>query len=104
MNNFACEKKTMGRAAFDAIVRGRVQHVGFRYYACAEAERLGVLGWIRNNPGGEVEVCAEGESGSLKKFLSWLHKGPPYGRVDSVNVQWRAARGTYKGFVVDYDL
>ncbi|MDR1147573.1 MAG: acylphosphatase [Spirochaetaceae bacterium] len=104
MSNFVCKEKTIARAAFDAIVHGHVQHVGFRYYACAEAESLGISGWIRNNPGGEVEIRAEGETGKLKKFLLWLNKGPPHGRVDSVNVHWREAQGTYKGFVVDYDL
>jgi acylphosphatase len=102
MNLFA-GKKLMAAAAFDATVRGRVQHVGFRYYACAEAERLGVRGWIRNNAGGDVEVSAEGEAENLKKFLSWLRKGPPHGRVDSVNISWRDPRGTYRGFAVDYD-
>ncbi|MDR2659126.1 MAG: acylphosphatase [Spirochaetaceae bacterium] len=92
----------MENAAFDAVVYGHVQNVGFRYYACSEAEKLGVRGWIRNNPGGEVEVCAEGETENLKKFLAWLHKGPPYGRVDSVTVNWRKARGAYKGFTVKY--
>ncbi|MDR2343214.1 MAG: acylphosphatase [Spirochaetaceae bacterium] len=93
----------MASAAFDATVRGRVQHVGFRYYACVEAERFGVCGWIRNNSSGEVEVHAEGEAENLKKFLSWLNKGPPHGRVDSVNISRCAPSGTYRGFVVDYD-
>lgn len=102
MNLFSGEN-LVGSVAFDATVQGRVQHVGFRYYACAEAERLGVRGWIRNNPLGEVEVYAEGESENLEKFLSWLHKGPPHGRVDSVTVHRCEPRGTYRGFVVDYE-
>ena len=102
MNLFA-GKNLMGAAAFDAVVRGRVQHVGFRYYACAEAERLGVRGWIRNSAGGDVEVSAEGEAENLEKFLLWLRKGPPHGRVDSVNVIRREPYGIYRGFAVDYD-
>ena len=101
--NLAAGENFMNAAAFDAVVRGRVQHVGFRYYACAEAERLGVRGWIRNNAGGDVEVSAEGEPENLEKFLSWLRKGPPHGRVDSVNIVRRAPHGTYRGFAVDYD-
>jgi acylphosphatase len=89
--------------AFEAIVRGRVQHVGFRFYACAEADRLGIVGCIRNDPNGDVYVHAEGSPDNLKKFLSWLHKGPPHGRVDSVNVNWLAPGGTYKRFIVDYE-
>ncbi|MDR1362985.1 MAG: acylphosphatase [Spirochaetaceae bacterium] len=94
----------MELAAFDAIVYGRVQGVGFRYYARAEAARFGVSGWIRNNQGGEVEVRAEGSPENLKQFLSWMHKGPPSAKVDSVDVHWREPCGTYKGFVVDYGL
>ncbi|MDR2802903.1 MAG: acylphosphatase [Treponema sp.] len=102
MNLFAGEN-TMDNAAFEAVVYGRVQGVGFRYYACTEAERLGISGWIRNNPGGEVEVYAEGGREPLKLFLAWLRKGPRYGRVDSVSVDWRKPRGTHGGFTVNYD-
>ncbi|MDR0409965.1 MAG: acylphosphatase [Spirochaetaceae bacterium] len=91
-------------SAFDALVYGRVQGVGFRFYACAEAARYGISGWIRNNPGGEVEICAEGSPENLQHFLEWLRKGPPVARVDSVDARWREARRTYKGFSVDYGL
>ncbi|MDR2097497.1 MAG: acylphosphatase [Spirochaetaceae bacterium] len=93
----------MDNAAFEATVSGRVQHVGFRYYACAEAERLQISGWIRNSATGDVEVHAEGKSENLEKFLSWLRRGPPHGRVDAVNVNWLTPLGTYRGFVVDYE-
>jgi acylphosphatase len=93
----------MDNAAFEAAVRGRVQHVGFRHYASAEAGKLGILGWIRNNSNGDVDVHAEGKPENLKKFLSWLRKGPPYGRVDDVSVNWLPPDGTYKRFIVDYE-
>jgi len=41
-------------------VRGVVQGVGFRWSCVREAERLGVAGWVRNLPTGEVEIVAEG--------------------------------------------
>jgi acylphosphatase len=95
-------KNIMSVVAFHAAVHGRVQHVGFRYFARAEAERLGICGWIRNNPGGEVEIHAEGEAENLKEFISWLRKGPPQSVVISVDIDWREPYGTYKGFMVDY--
>ncbi|MDR0382528.1 MAG: acylphosphatase [Spirochaetaceae bacterium] len=91
-----------GAAAFDATVYGRVQNVGFRYYACAEAKRLGVSGWIRNNPGGDVEIHAEGDGENLKKFASWLNMGPPSGSVHHVDLHWSEPLGTYRGFTVEY--
>jgi acylphosphatase len=93
----------MNEAAFNAVVYGRVQHVGFRYYACIEAKRLGVCGWVRNTPDGGVEIHAEGKSGNLKKFVSWIRKGPPSGRVERVSLDWREPLGTFKGFTVEYD-
>jgi acylphosphatase len=93
----------MDIAAFDAAVYGQVQHVGFRYFACIEAKHLGVYGWVRNNPGGEVEIHAEGDAKNLEKFVSWLHKGPPSGRVEHVALNWREPLGTFKGFTIKYD-
>lgn len=65
-------------------VQGRVQGVGYRYSAAREAQRCGVTGWCRNLADGSVEIWAEGETGTLALFVSWVHQGPPGGRVDSV--------------------
>ena len=47
-------------SALRAVLRGRVQMVGFRWFACEAAERLGVAGWVRNRPDGAVEVLHHG--------------------------------------------
>ncbi len=65
-------------------VSGRVQGVGFRFSACAEARRVGVTGWVRNLPNGDVEVFACGESDRLKVFAEWLWQGPRAARVTNV--------------------
>ena len=44
----------------DATVRGRVQGVGFRYMVLEEAHRLGLAGWVANEPDGSVRCVAEG--------------------------------------------
>ena len=49
-------------------IRGRVQGVGYRYFAVETALRLGVRGYVRNLPGGDVEVHAEAEPGVLAAF------------------------------------
>jgi acylphosphatase len=78
------EAANQKRTAFCALIRGRVQGVGFRYSAIREAERLGVRGWVRNTAEGAVEVWAEGLQKNLDVFSAWLHKGPPLSRVDSI--------------------
>lgn len=57
-------------------VGGRVQGVGFRWFAREEARRLGVSGWVVNLPTGEVEVAAGGEAASLERLRRALQVGP----------------------------
>jgi acylphosphatase len=69
------------------LISGRVQGVGFRWYAWSIAGRLGVRGWVRNRPDGSVEVMAQGTFGLLESFDSELRSGPPASRVDHVEKQ-----------------
>jgi acylphosphatase len=72
-----------------AIVRGRVQMVGFRYFVSEEAKALGLTGWVRNGDDGEtVEVVAEGDEERLRQLEAALHRGPPHGTVDTVDATW----------------
>lgn len=64
------------------FVRGRVQGVGFRYHTRAEAERLGLSGWVRNLPDGGVEVQAEGPSDRVNELIAWCRIGPPSAKVE----------------------
>ncbi len=65
-------------------VRGLVQGVGFRYHAKAEAERLGITGWIRNVSDGSVEVVGCGEPEGVNAFIEWCEKGPRQANVTNV--------------------
>ena len=65
-------------------IHGRVQGVGFRWFAREEARRLGLSGWVINRPGGEVEVEAGGEASSLDRLRRALEVGPSGAHVDSV--------------------
>ena len=69
------------------IVSGQVQGVGFRYATKRVAERLRLSGWVRNLPGGEVEILATGDPPQLAEFESWLRAGPEYARVSGVAVK-----------------
>ena len=66
------------------LVRGRVQGVGYRWFALRAAERLGVKGYARNLPGGEVEVRAQADDAVLDAFKQELAQGPHAARVSAV--------------------
>jgi acylphosphatase len=70
-----------------AVVRGRVQDVGYRYFALRAARELGVNGWVRNLPDGSVETLAEAEETALTLYVARLHAGPLGSRVDAVAVE-----------------
>ncbi len=66
------------------LVTGRVQGVGFRYFVRREARRLGLNGWVRNLPDGEVEVLASGTAAALAVLEAALRRGPPMASVTNV--------------------
>ncbi len=67
-------------------MRGRVQGVGFRFFAERAARELGICGWVRNLPDGTVETLAEGDEDAVQRYLDRLRKGPLGSRVDAVEV------------------
>ncbi len=68
------------------IISGRVQGVGFRYAMLAEAERLGVTGWVRNRRDGTVEAVVDGDPAAVAAMVKWANTGPPGARVTGVAV------------------
>ncbi len=63
------------------VVKGRVQGVGFRWFAVRQAEALGLVGWVRNQDDGSVEVVAKGPEASLQQLEDALRRGPAGARV-----------------------
>ncbi len=88
----------MGLKQVQVVVRGRVQGVYFRASTQREAKRLGLTGWVKNRPDGNVEVLAEGEEEGLKDLIAWANKGPSAARVERVEVRWRGFSGDYADF------
>jgi acylphosphatase len=66
-------------------VRGRVQGVGFRYFAEHAANTLGLAGWVRNRDDGTVEVYALGSPEQLSELAGLLWKGPRWAEVRGVD-------------------
>lgn len=88
-------------SAVDVTVTGRVQGVSFRFYAEQEAERLGVAGWVRNEPDGSVAGHFEGDPAAVDAMVDWCRTGPPHAKVSQVDVQPAGTTGV-SGFTVRY--
>jgi acylphosphatase len=67
-------------------VTGRVQGVAFRWYAVQEAQRLGVRGWVRNEPDESVAAHLEGDDGAVEAMVDWCRRGPSSAVVREVAV------------------
>jgi acylphosphatase len=74
-------------------VTGRVQGVSFRWYAVQEAERLGVRGWVRNEPDESVAAHLEGEDDAVDAMVAWFRHGPSYASVRDVAVTEASSSG-----------
>ncbi len=74
-------------------VTGRVQGVGFRFFATHQASRFNVTGWIRNKGDGSVELEAEASRDRVEEFLAEIGRGPRFGNVDDIEIDWIAPRG-----------
>jgi acylphosphatase len=75
------------RTAVEVTVTGRVQGVSFRYYTAEEATRLGVAGWVSNEPDGTVAGHFEGDAQAVDALVDWCRSGPRLARVERVDVR-----------------
>lgn len=69
-----------------AVVRGRVQGVGYRAATAHEARRLGLAGWVENQADGAVALEAAGPADAVAALVAWCGRGPPLARVTAVEV------------------
>ena len=81
-------------------IYGRVQGVFFRDSCRREAEKLGLSGWVRNEPDGTVQIIAEGEEEKLKEIAEWCKDGPEHAKVEKVEVKWLKPVGAFDSFTV----
>ncbi len=70
--------------AVSVRIHGRVQAVGFRAWTVAEAERLGLDGWVRNRRDGSVEAVFAGPRACVERMVELCRRGPPLARVERV--------------------
>lgn len=82
------------------LVRGRVQGVGYRFYAQRAATMLGLTGYVRNLDDGRVEVYAAGPPDKLSDLAGALRTGPRLSDVRGVEEQEAALRH-YSSFQIE---
>jgi acylphosphatase len=70
------------------LIKGRVQGVGCRYYVKYKAEMLGIFGFVKNMPQGNVYIEAEGEAENLKVFIDYCRIGPANAIVEDLQIQY----------------
>ncbi len=87
-------------ARLDAVVRGRVQGVGFRIFVAREAVALGLVGWVANEPDGSVRTVAEGSTPDLEAFLARLEAGSSGAWVEGVRATWGPGTGGLDRFEI----
>jgi acylphosphatase len=91
---------SLQKARVHLKIEGRVQGVYFRASTVAQAQRLGLTGWVMNSYDGAVEIVAEGGRASLEQLEYWCHHGPPGAQVTHVEVQWEQPQDTFTGFTI----
>ena len=67
-------------------IRGRVQGVGFRYFVRRYAQLGGIVGWVRNQGDGSVELEASGTQQDISTFIAQVEQGPDTSRVDGTEI------------------
>ena len=85
---------------YEIFVSGRIQGVGYRYFAYYKAKTLGIKGSVKNLRDGRVKVIAIGEN--TKKFIEELRKGPMMSHVSDIQINELSATKEYDEFMVDY--
>jgi acylphosphatase len=94
------DPQTVAAVRLEATVRGRVQGVGFRYFVVIQSRRLGLTGWVSNEPDGSVRVVAEGSEVTIERLEDALQTGPPGAIVDAVSSVRMPPTGRFDGFSV----
>ena len=85
-----------------AIVKGRVQGVGFRATVRAHASALGLTGYVRNLPDGRVELVAQGDQDKLDQLLVQLRQESG-AHIENIAANTRLPMRSYDAFSITHD-
>jgi len=80
------------------LISGFVQGVGYREFVKREAEKLGIVGWVRNLPDNRVEVLAQGSENDLNKLIKICEKGLFLADVKNIAIEWQEPQEQFESF------
>lgn len=70
---------------YEIKITGRVQGVGYRYFAVQKAKEMDINGWVKNLVDGSVLIIAQGIEEEIKTFTDYLYIGPTRSHVDKIS-------------------
>lgn len=88
------------KKAAKLIVQGTVQGIFFRQFVKEHADKLGLLGFVRNLTNGNVEIVAEGEKEQIERLIGFVKEGPKHSQIRNVQVEERKWSGDFKVFKI----
>ena len=80
------------------IISGIVQGVSYRRFTEENAIKLGLKGYVKNIPNGDVEAIVEGSELSINQLIKKLKEGPPASQVKEVKISWHVHKNEYRSF------
>jgi acylphosphatase len=87
---------------YNILISGRVQGVGFRYFAVSIAEKYDVRGYVTNKRDGKVEIVCQGEEEELQSFMEEVKKGPAFSVVTDTVMEEIPEEKKYNTFDIKY--
>jgi acylphosphatase len=83
------------------LVSGRVQGVGYRFWTCKQAERLGISGWVKNLDDGRVEAVFCGEQTNVDQMIKLCYSGPSAAQVIDI-ISTGETPQNFRSFEIQY--
>ena len=87
---------------YTLLLSGRVQGVGFRYFAEMRAARYNIKGYVRNIYDNMVEIICQGEPENIDKFILEVKKGPSFSLINQLNMEEIINAPVYDVFEIKY--
>ena len=84
------------------IISGRVQGVWFRHNTNIIGNKLGLKGFVRNLPNGNVEVVAEGSEEKLEQLINFCKTGPEGSKVENIKIKYEKPNSEFATFSIRY--
>ena len=87
---------------YEIKITGKVQGVGFRYFAYQKANEIGISGWVKNYRDGGVIIIAQGDKIDLNTFTDYLQIGPTRARVDNISKYKKQILNNFSDFEIRF--